>query len=51
MTNTEWLLLQLIADILVVYLCWLVYPRWREFWYSKISNYGDEHEDTDSARG
>lgn len=51
MNNTMWLLLQLIGDILVIWLCWVVYPYWCDFWYPKFSNEHDEHENADRARG
>lgn len=52
MSNTEWLLLQLTADISVIWMCWVVYPYLIDFWYGRLRNDGhDEHEDVDQARG
>lgn len=47
MTNTEWLLLQVVGGAIVLWICWVAYRYLRS---SEVDAH-DEHEDVDQARG
>ena len=47
MSNTEWLLLQVVGDAIVALICWIVYRYLR----SPDVDTHDEHEDVDQVRG
>lgn len=47
MTNAEWLLLQVVGDAIVLWICWEGY----HFLRSPEVDTHDEHEDVDQVRG
>lgn len=51
-TNTTWLLLQFFLSLALIWLCWIVYPHWCDYWYRKFSKAEhDEHEDVEQSKG
>lgn len=52
MTTIEFLLLQFVSALALIWLCWIVYPHWCNYWYGKLGQDDrDEHTDIDNARG